>query len=52
MIPYSVKLKYQIFVKGYGLFVFDKNMGKNMPQMHSKLLQNEQFQKQQKQLVI
>ena len=38
MMPYSVKLKYQIFVKGYGIFVFDKNMGKNM---HSKLLQNE-----------
>ena len=70
---YSVPLRDQIFVKGYGFLSFAKNIGrnigknisknlsnnrdflimlKNLLQMHLKLLQKEQFKKQQKKLVI
>ena len=61
---YSIELKDRIYVKGYGFLSFAKNMGKNLKnnmvknflivqknqqQMQKKLLQKDQFIKQQKQ---
>ena len=64
---YSIEPRDGINVKGYGFLSFSKNIGKNLSnkydqnllivlknsqRMQQKLLQNEQFKKQQKQLVI
>ena len=64
---HSIEPKDRISAKGYGFLSFAKNMdenlsnkygqklldsAKNLPHMHKKLLQREQFKKQQKQLVI
>ena len=64
---HSIEPKDRICAKGYGVLSFAKNMDKNLsnkygqklldsakslPHMHKKLLQREQFKKQQKQLVI
>ena len=64
---YSVKPRDRIYVKRYGFLSFAKNMGthlnnkysqklldsaKNLQQMQQKLLQKEQFKKQQKERVI
>ena len=64
---YSIESKDRIYVKGYGVLSFAKNMGKNLSnkygqkpldsaknqqQMQQKLLQKEQFKKQQKRLLI
>ena len=62
MTRYSVQPRDQIFLKGYGFLSFAINVRKiisrnlsskhSMLQMHLKLLQKEQFKKQQKQLAI
>ena len=64
---YSIEPRDRIHVKGYGFSSFAKNVGKNFSNKYSqklfdgskkstadaiKLLQKEQFKKQQKQLVI
>ena len=61
---YSIEPRDRIYVKGYGFLSFAKNMGKNLSNKYSqkllysakkstthviKLLQKEQFKKQQKQ---
>ena len=66
MMRYSVRPGDWIFVKGYGFLSFAKSMGKNSgknkskilsgkcsqkPLDHAKLVQKEQFKKQQEQLV-
>ena len=67
MMRYLVQPRDRIFVNGYRFLCFAKNMGENidnnvsrnllirlkhMPQMGLKVLQEEQLQKQLKQLVI
>ena len=63
MTLYLVQPRDQIFVKGYGALSFAKNVVKNIGenllimlkdllQMHLKLLQKEQYKKQQKHLMI
>ena len=62
---YSIEPKDRVFVKRYGFLSFANNMGKNLSNKHSqnlfdsakkstteKLLQKEQFKKQQKQPAI
>ena len=64
---YSIEPEDKIYVKGYGFLSFAKKMGTNLSNKYSekllgiakklttdtiKLLQKEQFKKQQKQLVI
>ena len=64
---YSIEPKDRVYVKGYGFLSFAKNMGKNLSNKYGqklldsakksttdaiKLLQKEQFKKQQKQQVI
>ena len=64
---YSIEPRDRIYVKGYGFLSFAKNMGKNLSNKYGqklldsakksttdaiKLLQKEQFKKQQKQQVI
>ena len=63
---YSIEAKYRIYVNGYGFLSFAKNIDKSVNGKYSqtlfdsakksttdaKLLQKEQFKKQQKQLVI
>ena len=63
---YSIEPRDRIYVKGYGFLSFAKNMGKDLSNKYSqklldsakkpttmqqKLLQKQQFKKQQKQLV-
>ena len=64
---YSIEPKDRIYVKGYGVLSFTKNIGKNLSNKYSqkffdtdkksttdaiRLLQKEQFKKQQKQQAI
>ena len=60
---YSIEPKNRIYVKWYGFLSFAKNMSnkysqkfltliKSLKQMQQKLLEREQFKKQQKQMVI
>ena len=66
-LKYSIEPRNRIYVKGYGFLSFAKNMGKNLSNRYGqklldsakkstidtiKLLQKDQFKKQQKQLVI
>ena len=63
---YSIEPRDRIYVKGYGFLSFAKNMGKNLSnkycpnflivlknlqRMQQRLLQKEQFEKQQEQLL-
>ena len=58
MTRYSAQPRERVFVKGYGLLSFPKNIGKNLSSKHSlklldglRMLHKKQLKKQQKQLV-